>query len=146
MSSGGICSSQPSTAQRCPSVYTYIFHWPPSIHGCAVSYTWTQSHRVIYTLSLLDVCIRVRRPKAGSGSECCGERRCCCLQQFHFQGQESVCLLDVKVCPSGNAKTLEFGAFMANITHCTAAYSRSACLSPAESLYLYIPAEFQTLH
>ena len=71
---------------------------------------------------------------------------CTRCNQFHFQGQESLCLLDIKVCPSGNAKTVEFRAFMAYITHCAAAYSKSACLSPAESLHLYIPAEFQALH
>lgn len=75
---------------------------------------------------------------------CCGS--CTRCNQFHFQGQESLSLLDRKVSPSGNAKTVEFGAFMANVTHHVVAYSRFVCLSPTESLYLYIPAEFQTLH
>lgn len=62
---------------------------------------------------------------------------CTCCNQFHFKGQESSFLLNTQLCPissSGN-KT----------TECMV-YSRSSCFSPTESLYLYIPAEFQTLH
>lgn len=77
-----------------------------------------------------------------------GDAAASCTQcsQFHIQGQELLCLLDKKVFPSTNEKIVKFRAFTVNITHCVAAYSRSTCLSPAESLYLYIPAEFQTLH
>lgn len=77
-----------------------------------------------------------------------GDAAASCTQcnQFCIQGQELLCLLDKKVFPSTNEKTVKFRAFTVSITHCVAAYSRSTCLSPAESLYLYIPAEFQTLH
>lgn len=66
--------------------------------------------------------------------------------QFSFQGQEALCLLDIQVRPSGNANTVEFGAFMANITTVWLLTAGLVFFSPAESLYLYIPAEFQTLH
>lgn len=142
---------------RCPQLTTVPHRdawvsthlaFTPCIPGCAVSYTWAHSCRVTHVLSLLDVWqgLGNQRLEVDAVEEGDATASCAHCNQFHFQGQESLCLLDTKVCPSGNAKTMEFRAFMANSAHCAAVYSRSAFLSPTESLYLYIPAKFQTLH
>lgn len=100
-------------------------------------------------LSSLDICPGFRQPRlevdaVEEGDDAAAS--CTQCKQFHIQGQELLCLLDKKVLPNKKKKAVKLRAFTVNVTHCVAAHSRFTCLSPAESLYLYIPAEFQTLH
>lgn len=108
------------------------FQWSLCIPGGAVSNTWASSCRETYTQSLLHLCTWFGQAKFGHG--CCGGRSYCCLlcplQPILFVGARNRWLLDTQlcsVCASGN-KTMEFRAFMTNMTHWVAGLQQ-VCLT-----------------